>query len=1035
MFNLLIMENMYLQKEKIRLLTIAILGSSSLTALAGDIVPIKRMDVISETTESVLQEKKMVNGVVVDATGMPVIGANVMVKGTTNGTITDMDGKFSLEVDKNATLVVSYIGFADQEIKVGNQTNLSIALKEDSKALDELVVVGYGTQKKENLTGAVATVALDDTPVLSYNNSSSMLAGKVPGVSVVQNSGQPGKNTATIRIRGVGTMNDSNPLILIDGMEGDLNAVDPKDIENISVLKDASSAAIYGNRAANGVLLVTTKRGKRNEKISLSYNGSIGFQKATRLPETLNTYDHVRLYNEALENCGLAKMFTDDDLQKFKEGTEDGYKNTDWAKAFYDGAKPVTTHSLSLKGGGDKITSFLSLGYMYQEGIRYKQSFDRVNIRSNTQAFFLEDDKLRVQVLLDFTRGKRDDGLEKYNGGSALDDASPYMQVKYNDPQNPSKQVFGSYSGLYFAAIDQGAYNKETNFNLNGKFLMDYEIVKNLKLNFEYGAQYQLVDKDVFLPSVTGYYFWSNVFHSWGASSIKRSFANNLHTTLNAYADYSFNIRDSHHFKLLAGYSQEESIYKSFNGSRNNIISNNYPELIMGDVETAQNGSDAWEYALRAGYGRFTYDYNSKYLFEANVRYDGSSRFAKGHRWGVFPSFSAAWRISEESFLNSMENLNNLKLRLSWGKLGNQNISNYAAADLISMGQNAILNNNIVQGVSLTYLADENISWETMTQTNIGIDAAFCNKFNLGFDIYTKTASDILRQLPVPATTGVSTPAWRNIAKVRNTGFDFNIQYATDLGKDWSLSANLSLSHFKNKVLDMGDLGTQYDGVSIITEGQPFMAYYGLEVGGIVRSEEELKNIPKQILTTSVGDLWYKDQTGDGVVTNEDDRVVIGNPYPKLSYSLNLDVKWKNFSITALLQGDQGVDAYCSGAIIEPFTWGYTTGAWWKDRWTPENPNASMPKLYVNRLKTLTSDFFIENASYLRMKNLSFSYTLPKQLFSGIGIQNMMFYMTAYNLFTITNFKGYDPERAWGSSGFNTYPQTKSYTLGVQVVF
>ena len=1011
-------------------------GTNDTYSVIGRQIIVKKANTKNEAEVQILNQQKItVTGILTDTNGVPIIGANIVEKGTTNGTVTDLDGRFSLETTSNAILQISYIGYLTQEISLKGQSVVNVKLVEDNQALDEVVVVGYGTQKKANLTGAVSSVALDDTPVLAYNNSSSMLAGKVPGVFVTQNSGQPGKNTATVRIRGVGTMNNSDPLVLIDGMEGDINAVDPKDIENISVLKDASSAAIYGNRAANGVILVTTKRGKKNEKITLSYNGSVGFQKATRIPETFDTYEHVLLYNEALENCGLAKMFTDEDVQKFKEGTEDGYKNTNWGDLFYGGAKPVTTHNLSMKGGGDRITSFLSLGYMYQEGVRYKQSFDRINIRSNTQAYFLEDDKLQVQFLLDFTRGKRDDGLNKYSSGSALDDAAPYMQLKYDDPADPSKQVYGSYSGLYFAAIDQGAYYKETNYDMNGKALLSYEVIKNLNLKFEFGAKYKLVDFDSFLPSVKGYYYWSNVFHSWGASSVERSYANNLHTTINAFADYEFNIADSHHFKILAGYSQEESVYKKFNAKRSNLISNSFPELVMGDVETSTNGSDAWEYALRSGFARLNYDYKDKYLLEANVRYDGSSRFAKGNRWGLFPSFSAAWRITEEGFMEDVNKLDNLKLRASWGKLGNQNVSNYAAADLISMGSNAILNNTLIQGASLTYLADKNISWETITQANVGVDVGFLNKFNAQLDVYTKTASDILRQLPVPATTGVSNPAWRNVAKVRNTGFDFNIQYATNIGKDWSLSANLGLSHFKNEVLDMGEIGTQYSGVSIITEGEPFMAYYGLEVGGLVRSEDELKKIPQQIIKTEVGDLWYKDQDGDGKVTTMDDRVVIGNPYPDLSYSLHLDLRWRDFSLSTLLQGEQGVDAYCSGAVFEPFTWGYTTGTWWRDRWTPENPNASMHRLWVNKLKSQTSDFFVQNASYLRMKSLSLSYNVPKHIISRIGIQNMMLYGSAHNLLTITKFKGYDPERPIAGSGFNTYPQVKSYTIGVQIDF
>lgn len=981
------------------------------------------------------QQKKIITGTVTDASGEPAIGVNIIEKGSTNGAITDLEGHFSLPVSANSILQISYIGYIGQEIAVKNQTNLLIQLKEDSQTLEEVVVVGYGTQKKENLTGAVSSVSLNNVPTLSYNNSSSMLAGKVPGVFVTQNSGQPGRDNATVRIRGVGTMNDSNPLILIDGMEGDLNAVDPKDIESISVLKDASSAAIYGNRAANGVIIVTTKKGKKNEKLSINYNGSVGFQLASRIPDTFNAYEHALLYNEALINCGMAKIYTDEDVQKFKLGTEDGYKDTNWAKLFYDGAKPVTTHNLSLKGGGERIASFLSLGYLYQEGIRYKQSYDRINIRSNTQAYFLKDDKLSVQFLLDFTRGMRNDGLAKYQTGSALDDASPTMQLKYNDPDDPSKQVFGSYSGLYFAAIDQGAFYKETNYNLNGKALLNYEIVKNLNLHFEYGASYELTDLNQFVPAATGYYFWSDVFHSWGSSAVNRNHGNSLHTTLNAYADYSLEIAKEHRFKFLVGFSQEEKIYNKFSAGRNNLVSNSFPQLILGDVETATNSSDAWEYALRSGFGRFTYDYKDKYLFEANVRYDGSSRFAPGKRWGVFPSFSAGWRMKEESFFKDVERLDNLKLRVSWGKLGNQNVDYYATSDLIKMGANSILNNALSQGATLNYLADKSLSWETITQANLGIDAGFLEKFNAQLDVYTKTASDVLRQLPVPATTGVTSAAWRNIAKVKNTGFDFNIQYATDFGSDWQFSANLGLSHFRNEIVDMGEIGTQYSNVNIITEGEPYLAYYGLEVGGIVRSPEELKKIPTQILNTQVGDLWYKDQDGDGKVTTMDDRTIIGTPYPDFSYSLQLDVKWKGLALSTLIQGEQGLDQYCSGAVYDPFTWGYTTGAWWKDRWTPENPNASMPRLWVNQIRSLASDFYVQDASYLRFKNISLSYTFPKSFTSKIGIDNLMVYSTAYNAITITKFKGYDPERTLAGSGFNSYPQVQSYTFGIQVGF
>ena len=711
---------MYLQKGKIRLLTIAILGSSSFTVLAEDLVPIKQMDVLPETTESVFQEKKMVNGVVLDATGMPVIGANVMEKDTTNGTITDMDGKFSLEVDKDATLVISYIGFADQEIKVGNQTSLSITLKEDAEALDEVVVVGFGTQKKANVTGAVATVTGEDLIKRPVYNVASSLQGKLPGLSISQASGQPGGESISMRVRGMGTFSDagSDPLVIIDGISGDINSINSSDIENITVLKDAASAAIYGARAANGVILVTTKSGKKG-KMSITYDTNYAVHTPTRMLELVtNSADYMELKNEALKNSGLStnRMYPQEVIDQYRNATDrTKYPNYDWIDLMFNPALAYS-HNLNVNGGGEKTAYNTSLGYSNQDGVMRGFNNQRVNFSINTKTDINKYISFGTKANMYYY-----DREAPVVGASDLFLSTIAQAPTYGPTLPDGRYVYRAYdyedNNKNPYANAEEALGNTRGFDISAQVWLDIKFTDYLTWHTK-GAVTGTFDKaKTFLPLIPQYNwhtgeFSTNLNVGGTQKSLTVKDENDILTTLYSHLTFDKKIED-HALKVMAGYNQETYKYEYLQGYRQGFAGNSLHEINAGGTNGQTTAGSAHEWAIQSFFGRLNYDYLGKYMLEANVRYDGTSRLHKDSRWGAFPSVSVAWRMSEETFMKSIDTINNLKFRASYGELGNQNIGNYPYQELLKLDYNYVFDNQAISsGAAPESLANQNILWE-----------------------------------------------------------------------------------------------------------------------------------------------------------------------------------------------------------------------------------------------------------------------------------------------------------------------------------
>lgn len=1028
MFNLLIMENMYLQKGKIRLLTIAILGSSSLTSLAEDLVPIKQMDVISETTESVLQEKKVVNGVVVDATGMPVIGANVMEKGTTNGTITDMDGKFSLEVDKDATLIFSYIGFADQEIKVGNQTSLSITLKEDAEALDEVVVVGFGTQKKVNLTGAVTAVSGDELEGLPATNVANMLQGKLPGVTITQTNGQPGKEGTSIRIRGVGTMNNSDPMVLIDGLEASMDDVNPNDIENISVLKDAAASSIYGTRAANGVILITTKRGKTG-KPKLSYNGYVGWQKDIRRMEHLSSADYAMLMNEGKENEGLAPVYTAEEIEKFRNGTDpDNYPNTDWVDLLLQGSGFTHNHNLSLNGGSESTKYIVSLGYYNQAGLVKNTNHDRYNVRINLDSKIT--DRLTFGINSSLSRREIETPTTPFNNsmGQFFRQANRIPNTfvnKYSDG------TFGRHiDGNPIAWVEAGGKATSIYTHALGSIFGELKIIEGLTLKGILGLDWNFDDGKTHIKEIK--YGDGSV---QGPNSVEDYLKRWRTVTMQALLNYEKTFQ-KHTIKVMLGASRESYTMKLTKAYRKNFPSNDLTELNGGSTSGWTNNGEALDARLGSYFSRLNYDYEGRYLLEANLRADGSSKFAKGQRWGFFPSFSAGWRLSEENFMESTSDwLDNLKIRASWGKLGNHRIDDYQYLAMIELGKNYNFGGTVADGAIQAKANNKDITWETTTELDLGVDGGFYNGLlSFSFDYYNRYTDDILAVVPVSLIYGLDAP-YSNAGTMRNKGVEFSLGHTNKIGSvSYGIDGYVSFN--KNNVEKYPN---PEKGDNIKMEGYAWNSFYGYECIGKFMSDEEAQNSPVHSPYSKAGDLKFKDQNNDGKIDAED-RVVLGNVIPNITYGFNFNASYKNFDILASFQGV--ADVYRT--VDRESMWGFIDGANAQkkhlDRTIVENGKVvklgHYPRTLISQSHNrVMSSFLVMNSSYLRLKNLQIGYNLPTSLLDKINIDRARIYVSGQNLLTFTKFpKDFDPETANGAAG-STYPQVAIYTLGLDITF
>lgn len=995
------------------------------------------------------QQAGICKGLVKDATGESVIGASVVVKGTTNGTITDFDGNFSLDgIKKGDVIVISYVGYQTQEIK-WNGSPLNVILKEDSKTLSEVVVVGYGTQKKANLSGSVAMVDSKELENRPIQNVSSGLQGLMPGVAITGTNGAPGQDAGKIRVRGIGTLNEAGPYILVDGIEtGTLSAVDPNDIESISVLKDAASAAIYGSKAANGVVLITTKRGKTGQT-KISYSGYLSFQNATNMIERMGSYEYASLLNQALEAEGMSKRFNDTELQKFKDGNDPLYPDTDWYDLAYK-TGVQHRHNVNINGGSENVKYMASLGYLNQTGILPNAGREQFNARTNLDMKI--NKRLSARMNLSFIKNDYSDASSAYYGGSSdqiirqLNLIAPWIVARYDDG------TWGTISdGSPIAWLDSGMKVNRDNYNFSGMAAVDYEIFDGLKLTLQGAYVNNLQNYNYFQK-----YIKYNENKESDPSQLDERFYKWDRTNYDALLNYNKNF-GKHNIKGLLGWHTEKYNYKYQKAVRKKFPNNELTDMNAGDASTQSNEGYTAELAMISWFARINYDFAGKYLLEANIRADASSRFAEGHRWGYFPSFSGAWRISEEAFMESAKDswLSGLKIRASWGQLGNQdalsgsNNDYYPALNTYNLDSKYAFGGSLNSGYYQRKYRLETISWEKASTWGVGVDFTLFNKLNGSLDYYNRKTTGIIMDVTVPKEFALD--AYKdNVGSMRNSGIEINLSYNTKIGQvDFGIAGNFSYN--KNEILDLGggDPNKYLDATDGYSQrnkvGEAMNSYYIYRADGFFNSQEEADAYTAKYgnpfgKTFKAGDLRYVDTNKDGKLT-ADDREYCGSSDPKIIYGFNINAGWKGIDLSLMFNGAAGVkrlfDGYevygnFSGDAAHPATI-------WRDAWTPDNHDASMPRIFydtnsASSSRSVQSDFWLQDTSYLRLKNLQMGYTLPKGWLNSVGVENIRIYYSVENLLTFDKMKiNIDPEST--SQRLSSYPLLRTHAFGVNVTF
>lgn len=995
------------------------------------------------------QQKITISGKITNAQGNPLQGVSVSVKNNPLlGTSTDEEGHFRLEAAQDAVLVCSAIGYLTQEQPVDGKTILTLTMEADTKGMEEVVVIGYGTAKKVNLTGAVSSVSGEDMAKRQVGQTSMALQGVAPGVTVTQSTGQPGVDGGSIRIRGIGTLNNANPLVLVDGIVMSMDAVDVSSIESISVLKDAASSAIYGSRAANGVILITTKRGKKG-KFSFSYDGYVGKQSATNMPKMVNGLDHMVLINEAYTNVGLSPLYSDEYINSYKANKNtdpDHYPDVNWQKEVLTGSGVQNNHVLTVSGGTDRVQFFGSFGYLNQAGLIDDINFKRYYARLNTNIQLSPKLSGSFDVFLINSDRRSVAQFPGANGGAINASGSGLIFGMMN--KLPAVQAVQYSNGLWaegqngvnpVAIIHDGGFWRETSYPLSGNFSLSYKPFDFLTGKVSFAPTYSQPNVQSFVNVIRTYDPNGGLrFTLPSANTMDQNTSINKTNQLEATLTFSKNI-NKHALGALAGYQYYTGSGSGFSAFRDNFLFPDYPVLSGGSSANMKNDGYASEWALISYFGRINYAFDNKYLLEANLRYDGSSRFASGNKWGTFPSFSAGWRISEEQFMAATKDvLNELKLRASWGRLGNQEIgSNYPFAPTVSLDPKYVSDNQVQNGAAILNLANTDISWETTEMTNIGLDARLWRNFSVSFDYYYKKTRDILLQLSIPKTMGVAAP-YQNAGVVENKGWDLQLDYS-NTSHALQYGATFTLSDVKNKVLDLK--GIQQTGTIVNREGYPMNSLYLYKSMGLLSAADFDANgnylYARQFGKLAPGDIRYADLVEDGII-NGADREVLGSTIPRFTYSLNLNAAYKGFDFSVFFQGVGKRDGYLTGNAIQPFLSGGTAYEYQKNRWTIQNPdpNAVFPRLAFGETNnTQLSDYWMKSAAYLRIKNIQLGYTIPKQVLQRAGISQLRIYLSGENLFTMDHFwPGWDPEIDAASNGAY-YPQVKTYNLGINLKF
>lgn len=980
----------------------------------------------------------VVSGVIYDETKTPLIGANVVVKGTDVVAVTNIDGEYSIKVPADGVLEISYVGYGKKEIAVEGRSNIDIDMQ--PIVLEEVVVVAYGTQRKSSVTGSIDVISSEKMEKMPTPNIAYSLQGTVPGLIITDNGGKPG-STPSINIRAAGTMSSTEPLVIIDGVPaglGDFYALSPTDLESISVLKDASSAAIYGSRASNGVLLITTKKGNTESapKVDVSYTASI--QRPTKVPELNTSWDYAKLVNESYVQAGGNPLYQQEEIQMMMDGSNpDYYANTNWWEEAVKSNNAMHQASARVSGGTTKSTYMLSFGYTNQQGLINYTDFSKYNARMNVSTHIV--DNLEVSAGASYYR---DDNLQPDHYGNF------FQSVLNMPPYLPIKRADGNWGHLNnedtnpIAWITEGGHTKSYNNNLllNGSAV--WEIISGLKARAQYSYNLWNVGSSSIYKTIEFVNEDGSSKFSNDPNSVSRQMTERSQTTLQTTIEYEKKIRNNQ-FKILAGFTDEHYRSRWVGASRKDIPDNNLEEIDgatgTGDYRDNWGSSDEWR--MYSYFGRVNYDFASRYFAEFNLRYDGSSRLSPGHQYTLFPSGSIGWRISEEKFAEPLQPvLNNLKLRASYGSLGNQTISLYQYAEVMSNStKEYMFGHQLVPGSYLNILPNYDLGWEKSTMVDVGVDfGLFNNRLTGSYDWYRKNTDGILLNLPVSGVIGVPVSA-QNAGSMASWGHELQLSWRDGV-RDFNYSVTFSFSDQMNEVLDLKGTGPHIYSRTIIEEGKPLNTLYGYKCLGYFTSEEEIRNSAKPEGYASqikIGDLKYADLSGpngvpDGKIDSYD-KTDIGWSAPRYMFGLDFSGEWRGIDLRLFFQGVGKRDEFILGSLV----FNPTSKSLLDDRWNPERSveenvaKANLPR-YVNGQQNNyeTSDFYVKSAAYLRLKNLQLGYTLPQKWTRKLCMERVRFSFSANNLFTITSFPYVDPE---GASGGAYYPQLKTYAFGVEI--
>jgi TonB-linked SusC/RagA family outer membrane protein len=990
--------------------------------------------------------QQKVTGTVVDASDEPVIGASVSEKGTTNGISTNTDGQFTLTVSPGAVLQVSYLGYVTQEIAVGNRTDLSITLEEDIKVMDEVVVIGYGVIKKADLSGSVASVGGEKLASIQATSVSQALQGSMPGVQVTRSNSMPGAG-ATIRVRGITTIGTSDPLILVDGIPGSLN-MNVDDIESISVLKDAASASIYGARASAGVILVTTKTAKEGA-LSVDYSGTVGIVKATTFPEVVDYKRYMEMINETSWNEGLnvpgQEYFTySKDFIESYAGNHAldpvAYPIADWKDYLINNSAPRQKHDLSVNYGNKVIKSKASIGYEKTDALYNHRSHATITARVNNS--------IKVNNYLSATvNGAYRRGISENTSINPLEAAYKYGPLW--SPVYPDGRISAGRDGINpYARLNYGGFDNSWTDYFTGRMALDFTPLKGFTITGVYAPTVSLSKEKTFVKQIPYYdyydptqllgYITSNL-----NNSLSESRGETRTTTKQLLANYAVTLSKVHDLSLLAGYEDYYAFSESLGASSDMMELSSFPYLNRANLNYLAVSGNASENAYRSYFGRVNYDFANRYLFQANIRADQSSRFHRNYRLGIFPSFSVGWVITEEPFLKkiNLNPLSFLKFRGSWGNLGNERVGNYPyqasmsfMTTLLMDGQNIVAHNTAAQ---MRY-AIQDITWERTEVFNVGLDAILFNRLSLTFDSYKKTTHDMLLALEIPNYMGYNNPE-QNAGIMNTKGWDLQVEWRDKIGGfRYSISANLS--DYKSV---MGNLsGTVFDGSTIIREGSEYAEWFGYLTDGLFLTEDDLAHSPLLSAAAKVGDVKYKDVSGpdgvpDGKISPEYDRVLLGGSLPRYIYGGNINASYKGFDMSMAFQGVGKKNSVIAEDMVHVTSAWYTfpkfiEGEYFSHYNTDEqNAAAKYPRLSTtggNNYKM--SDYWLFDGSYFRLQNITLGYTLPKKIVNWANLSNVRLWASASDLFSIDNYpKGWDPETAT-----NAYI-ARTVNFGVQVKF